>query len=196
MADENRVAVFARNPLLGAAKSRLARTIGAEAALSCYQKLLANTLSAVASFNFEIWFDGELNEDLWPTGSRLVKQPCGDLGQRMYAAFDDGVQVLIGVDCPDMSSAYINCALEQLPVVDLVLGPVEDGGYCLIAMRQSHPQLFEGVQWGTSSVLKRTLEIAAELGLRVRLLEQKWDVDDETGYRRWLDRQKFQSGTS
>ena len=31
---------------------------------------------------------------------------------------------------------------------ELVLGPAEDGGYVLIGVNKSYPELFEGIEWG------------------------------------------------
>jgi uncharacterized protein len=59
----------------------------------------------------------------------------------------------------------------------LVLGPTNDGGYCLIGMRQETPPLFSEIPWGTEEVLQKTLEIAENFKLRVFLLDPLDDVD-------------------
>ena len=62
---------------------------------------------------------------------------------------------------------------------DVVLGPAEDGGYYLIALRAGAvaPRLFEGIAWSTGQVLAATLDRCRELGLAVELLPQASDVD-------------------
>ena len=40
-----------------------------------------------------------------------------------------------------------------------------------------HPELFDGIPWGTSDVLRRTQEAAAALRLKVELLPPWYDVD-------------------
>jgi len=68
---------------------------------------------------------------------------------------------------------------------DVVIGPVEDGGYVLIGLARPQPRLFADMPWSTSTVRDATLRRAAELGLHVVVLKELWDVDDEPGYRRW-----------
>ena len=103
----------------------------------------------------------------------------------MLACFQDGVQVLIGGDSPLMTTHYLEAAFVALQSYDLVLGPTEDGGYVLIGMHEPIPALFKGVKWGTSEVLTATIEVADQLGLRVKCLQSVWDVDTESDYARW-----------
>lgn len=183
-----RLAIFARAPVLGRVKTRLAMTIGAEAALAVYKQLLHATLVELGpgcgNFAPEIWLEGN-REALKGLVRRFPKvvQPAGDLGAKMGAAFEAGVTALVGCDIPDLTAGYVDAALVALADADLVLGPTEDGGYCLIAMTKPHVEVFAGVPWGTSEVLAATLHAARHL--RVRLLEELWDVDDAEGFARW-----------
>ena len=68
-------------------------------------------------------------------------------------------------------------AFEGLSNADLVIGPAEDGGYYLLALKRPIPELFEGVPWSTAEVLSRTLAAARRLGLEARTLETLRDVD-------------------
>ncbi|MDZ4829786.1 MAG: TIGR04283 family arsenosugar biosynthesis glycosyltransferase, partial [Phycisphaerae bacterium] len=114
--------------------------------------------------------------------------PCaaqrdGDLGQKMHAAFthmlrEADAAVLIGTDCPDISSGLLNMALEGLQSADVVLGPATDGGYYLVGLRRPAPSFFEEMEWSTSTVLAKTLERASVLGLSVQLLPTLSDVDE------------------
>ena len=184
MSTKGRLAGFARAPVLGAVKSRLAISIGEEAAFDCYRKLLENTVEAAMPFESEIWIEGDIADLSWARGLPIRRQGAGDLGVRMLAAFNDGVKVLIGTDIPAMSASYIEQAFASLEENDVVVGPTEDGGYCLMAMREPHEQLFAGITWGTSSVLASTLARAENLN--VGLCDVLWDVDIEADYRRWL----------
>jgi glycosyltransferase A (GT-A) superfamily protein (DUF2064 family) len=67
---------------------------------------------------------------------------------------------------------------------DVVLGPCDDGGYYLVGVRASHPELFSGIPWSTDGVLGATRARAAALGLRTHLLGTWFDVDDEPALRR------------
>ena len=188
-----RVAVFARTPERGRVKTRLVSSLGEDGAFDAYVELAETTLAAVANgdFDAELWFAGARNAALvaWAErfGMRLVEQPETDLGERMLAALRAGARVVVGSDIPRMGSAYIEDALRRLEGVDVVLGPVEDGGYCLVAMNAPHASLFQGMEWGGADVLERTLERAADAGLRVALLDRLWDVDDVEDYRRWRE---------
>lgn len=181
-----RLAIFAKTPVAGKVKTRLAASIGHAKALNCYERLLVNTIAVAMPFNPEIWFEGNRRDISWSRELRSIKQPEGDLGRRMLVAFADGVDVLIGVDCPEMSTEYIQSAIDRLQETDVVLGPVEDGGYCLIASRHAHSKIFEGIDWGTSRVLSQTLERIDQLNLTVSLLPTTWDLDVAADYDRWL----------
>ena len=85
------------------------------------------------------------------------------------------MKVVVGSDVPALDAAYVEEALARLARADAVLGPVEDGGYCLIGMNEPHPELFRSIEWSTDSVLEQTLERAAAAGLDVALLDTLWD---------------------
>ena len=183
-----RLAVFARAPVRGRVKTRLARTLGDDVALAVYDRLLAQTLDRLAPgrgrFEPEIWLEGTAASECFER-FRVIPQPDGDLGARMAAAFDAGVAALVGTDIPALTADYVDRALAALADVDLVIGPVEDGGYCLIAMNAPHAGLFQGIPWSTPRVLAATLDAACRLELTVQQLEPLWDVDDPADLERW-----------
>ena len=104
-----------------------------------------------------------------------------DLGDRMQNAFLEGFQdgftniVLIGSDLYDLSQSDLENAFEELRKKDLVIGPANDGGYYLIGMKNNNPGIFENKKWGSSAVLKDTLDDLK--GKSVSLLAEKNDVD-------------------
>ena len=114
-----------------------------------------------------------------------VPQVEGDLGCRMLAAFIHLLQtlscdaaILIGSDIPLLTPDHFDEARETLSTAGaVVLGPADDGGYYLIGMRRVHAELFEGIAWGTSSVLTDTLRIAERAGIEARLIRAAYDVD-------------------
>jgi glycosyltransferase A (GT-A) superfamily protein (DUF2064 family) len=101
----------------------------------------------------------------------------------MSAAFDAEFRrgadrvALVGGDVPGLTSVDVAAALDSLADHDLSLGPALDGGYWLIALARPAPALFQGIAWGTASVFAATMERAAVLGLTVRVLEPRRDVD-------------------
>ena len=86
MSTKGRLAVFARAPVLGAVKSRLAISIGEETAFDCYRKLLDNAVEAAMPFESEIWIEGDIVDLSWARGLPVRWQVPGDLGVRMLAA--------------------------------------------------------------------------------------------------------------
>ena len=190
-AERPRVAVFARSPERGRVKTRLAAALGDAGALEAHVELVETTLAAVSrgGFDCELWFAGARNPGLatWAErfDARLVEQPEADLGERMLAALRAGARVVVGTDIPEMSAQYVETALDRLRDADVVLGPVEDGGYCLVGMNVPHAALFRDIEWGAGDVLERTLARAAEVGLEVALLDVLWDVDDIDDLARW-----------
>jgi glycosyltransferase A (GT-A) superfamily protein (DUF2064 family) len=121
-----------------------------------------------------------------------VAQTGADLGARMRAALEYLLQkrsceaaILVGTDMPLLTAAHIN---ETRDILDtfrgVVLGPADDGGYYLIGMQAVHPELFQGVEWGTASVLSDTLSAAGRIGLEARLIRAGYDVDTIEDLRR------------
>ena len=85
--------------------------------------------------------------------------------------------VVIGTDCPSLTSNDLKAAFEALDNHDLVLGPAVDGGYYLIGLNSEQPDLFDGVDWSTSLVFEQTVQNAQALNLSVQVLRKLSDVD-------------------
>jgi rSAM/selenodomain-associated transferase 2/rSAM/selenodomain-associated transferase 1 len=126
---------------------------------------------------------GALMQEWLGQGVEYQPQGEGDLGARMASAFRSAFEagadrvVTIGTDCPGVDAAYLEVAFQQLENSDLVLGPASDGGYTLIGLRRSLPELFTGVDWGTDAVFRQTMAIAHTLNLSIHCLEPLTDVD-------------------
>ena len=182
---DRQVAVFARAPTLGRVKTRLASEVGEQEALRIYDQLLHDTLKKLcgSSFPVVLYGDGQGLEEIGQSYGMEVRLQTGDdLGERMVSAFADLLGearsgALVGVDIPLLEVGYLETAFEMLEFSDLVLGPTEDGGYCLIALKEQAEALFKDMPWGGSEVCARTLARARDLGLSVRLAETLWDVD-------------------
>lgn len=189
--------VFARHPELGRVKTRLAAGIGAEAALAVYQELLQHTYNATTGVDAHktVWLaevpvtTGRLPA-VWDKYEQQLQFP-GDLGLKMQAAFSHAFQqgakaaVIIGTDCPSLTTELLTQAYTALNTHDVVVGPAEDGGYYLLGMKELYADLFAGKSWSTNSVLAHTLDDAARLGLRVSQLPTLRDVDDAADLAAW-----------
>ena len=196
----NHLLIFARHPALGLVKTRLAATLGNEEALRIYRELLARTRIAADGVvaHKTLWLAGEAPA----TGSEYADwtnyeqrpQSTGDLGERMHqafaTAFAGGVTaaVIIGTDCPELSSDLLQAAFEQLTTHDVVAGPARDGGYYLLGMKALVPDFFANKAWSTDAVLSATLADAERLGLSVALLPMLSDVDNAKDFAAWQER--------
>jgi rSAM/selenodomain-associated transferase 1 len=148
--------------------------------------VLTATVPAAGEYERLLFFDPPAAATAlrsWLPGARLLPQAGEDLGARMADAFGRAFRrgatrvALVGTDTPGVTRETVVEALDALDDDDLVLGPAEDGGYYLIALRAERPELFAGIAWGTEAVLASTLARAGDAGLAVRRLKPLRDVD-------------------
>lgn len=135
----------------------------------------------------------------------IIGQGGGDLGERMkrlmLQSFADGRQsvMFLGTDSPHMLRSRLEQASQALTQHPLVIGPVSDGGYDLIAMTCPLEALFNGIDWGSERVLAQTLGIVADLNVEPVLLTESFDIDSaddlmravQTGWNPCLDFVEF-----
>lgn len=195
------ILVFARAPVSGQVKTRLANDIGDAAALAAYERLgracwdsvlgarRATGCRAHVVYTPE---NGEARVRGWLSEADVYEaQQGGDLGDRMSAAvaaaLGGGARrvVLVGTDCPALSASLLVEAFAALDDADVVLGPATDGGYYLIGMASACTEVFADVPWSTARTLEVTLLRAAAAGLRVKQLERLSDVDTAADWRAW-----------
>lgn len=177
------IVIMAKRPELGKCKTRLAAGIGAQSALLVYKKLLSHTLETAekTSIPTYLYLSGE--GQLVASDYFLSKEQInGDLGDRMKQAFKEVLQgvdaaVMIGTDCPEISSGVLLEAFEELNQNDVVFGPSEDGGYYLIGMKAFHQELFQDIEWSTPEVLEKSILHAEKKQLKIRQIRQLNDVD-------------------
>jgi uncharacterized protein len=191
---EPRLIVFAKAPVLGTVKTRLAADIGAAQALACYQSMLSQTVERLRDGPWQLTLvvtpDASTGSDqLWPFGVAREPQGEGDLGQRMLrwlaTATPASPVIIVGSDIPGIARTHVEHAVEQLTAADLVVGPATDGGYWLIGARRPVPDtLFQDVRWSTPHALAGTLANAS--GLAVAHAPVLDDLDTVADWRRWL----------
>ncbi len=183
--NNNLIIVFVRTPELGKVKTRLAKTIGDQAALTIYKLLLKHTATVLHELSFDkvVYYSEKIeNNDFWEASLFEKKlQKGADLGERMQqafeTAFDRGYKkvLIIGSDLFELTSTLIISALEALETYDISIGPSLDGGYYLLGMKELHPAVFKNKKWGANSVLKNTLRDLKQQN--VKLLEALNDID-------------------
>lgn len=184
------IAILAKAPVPGFAKTRLIPAIGAHAAAILAERLteqavataLAATIGPVTLWCTPDPAHASFRELAARFAIALARQPDGDLGARMHVALNaaKGPALVIGGDCPALTPQHLRAAAQALANADVVLIPAEDGGYVLIGMRVAQPELFGGVHWGTGTVLAETRARIAALDLRSIELAPLWDVDSES----------------
>jgi hypothetical protein len=177
------IAILAKAPVPGFAKTRLIPAIGAHAAAVLQERLTERTVAtarAAALGEVTLWCAPDMaHRSFRDLGAALCAQPDGDLGARMLAAFGARPALVIGTDCPALTAQHLREAAAALATHDIVLIPAEDGGYVLIGARAPHPALFAGMTWSVRSVLTETRTRIAARGLTSHELPALWDVDTE-----------------
>ena len=164
----NHLVIFAKAPRLGRVKSRLAKGIGVVPAWQFYRqnlKRIVNRMSANARWT--TWL-----------GARMG---------RVMTTLPSGPVVIVGTDIPDIQQTDIRQAFRRLGSYDAVLGPATDGGYWLVGLKRtpSIPRIFEDVRWSSPHALSDTLANLDRQALKVHMLRELEDVDDEQSYERW-----------
>src|SRR5262245_10806489 len=189
------IAILTKAPEPGRVKTRLAMLLGVDGAALLHKRLVMHTVeaaTAAATGPVTIWASPDERhpffQDLAQRFSlHLARQPEGDLGARMQAAFAQagGPTLVIGTDCPMLNTAHLCDAAAVLrDGSDAVIFPAEDGGYALIGLARPVPELFTNMAWSTDSVMLETRHRLRHRGLSWREPAQLWDVDRPTDVRR------------
>jgi len=188
MSRRDALAVIAKEPVAGTAKTRLAPALGTTGAARAAAAMLADTVAVVRAVGADPWLcftppQARARFGRLAPGFGLLAQAPGDLGDRLAACLADllaaGAErvAIVGADTPHLPPASCRRALSLLDEVDVVLGPALDGGYYLVAAKAADPGLFVGVPMGTEVVLAETLARAARRGLTAALLPPLRDLD-------------------
>lgn len=186
--------IMARYPEQGKIKTRLASRFGDYWTLQLYQAFLVDLAHRFAGWHYDLhWaytpievdFDrcvamlASLDSSLW----RSFPQDGLALGDRLHHVFRTTYErhfqntIVTASDSPHMDREVISQARDALDSANLVLGPAEDGGYYLIAMREPY-DVFSEIPMSTPAVLQVTIEKAQSLGLSVHLLKPLCDIDE------------------
>jgi len=191
------LALFAKEPLPGAVKTRLTPPLSADQACRLYQTALMETAALFCTLDLTVvicyagrraWF-AQAFPDL-----PLLPQVEGDLGARLQAAARElftagkGPVLFAGSDSPDLPVALVQQALAALQDSPAAVIPCTDGGYALIGLRSPALELFSGIPWSTPQVLPATRAQALALGFALYETDCWEDLDDIASLRRLVAR--------
>jgi hypothetical protein len=183
------LALFAKAPVPGFVKTRLAPEVSPERAAALYEAMLLDVLdqhASVSDCELALWFTPDTSADWFaahaPPAYRRLQQRGRDLAERMRELFRfhaaEGFDriVLRGTDSPTLPAARVEEAFAALEHFPLALCPDRDGGYNVIGLREAHDELFQ-LELSRANVLGATLARARESGLACELLPGHHDVD-------------------
>lgn len=183
--------IFSKAPVPGAVKTRLIPALGAAGAARLQRWLTRRTVALACAAGYarvELWCAPDSRHPFFKELARtypvvLRDQRGSDLGERMLNALAHdagaGAGVVVGTDCPDLSTAMLRTARQALEGdgAAVVLGPAMDGGYVLIGMHEVLPALFSEMPWGGDAVLSLTRRRLRALGVATVELPPVRDLD-------------------
>jgi uncharacterized protein len=171
------ILLFAKAPVPGRVKTRLAAGIGPQKAADLHRLFVHTMLDRLPKFGeVELHLD-TLTDDFTSQNVSVALQSAGNLGDRMlYALTPRLPALLLGSDSPTVPDTLIAAMMET--EADVTLAPTDDGGYWAIAARRTHPEMFAGVRWSTPDALADTAAACRAAGLTVALGPTWFDVDE------------------
>jgi rSAM/selenodomain-associated transferase 2/rSAM/selenodomain-associated transferase 1 len=194
------IAILAKAPVPGFAKTRLIPLLGAWGAARAQREFTLqaiNTAQQAGIGSVSLWCAPDAQQPHFRALRKRVgvschTQPQGDLGERMrrcaeqhFSQADAGPLLIMGTDCPVLSPGRLQEAARSLSQADACLIPAEDGGYVLIGLRKMLPEAFSNISWSTSQVLSQTQARLSQAGASLALLPTLWDIDEPHDWQRW-----------
>jgi len=191
--------LMCKPPRPGISKTRLAASIGPEAAARLSRAFLEDSARAAReaadragieprAFFRPVDAAQEIAAILGPEW-RLAYADAGDLGATMLEVLETCLRhcpagaMIMGADVPLLSSDVLveaaHCLQNGNPD-EVVIVPSVDGGYCLLGVRslEAATTLCAPMAWSTPKVLDETLRRASIANLTVRLLSAQRDMDE------------------
>mgnify|MGYP003484816306 CR=1 FL=1 len=193
--------VFAKEPVAGGVKTRLAADYGAERAAAIYRDLTIVTLAHARAARaagivraIELWCTPSPSSAWFQALARdhdatlHAQADDADLGARMSGAIAEALArapqaLLVGTDCPWLDPRALAQARDALAVHEAVLAPAEDGGFVLVGARRPLP--FGTARWSTPHACADVGAAFAQAGIQWATLPVSWDVDEPADFARW-----------
>ncbi len=191
MKKKNALIIFCKAPRPGTVKTRMQPELTPAQSRELYMAMvedLTATFANAESFDLHIHYwptDAATEMESWLGADKhFTPQHEGNLGTKMHLAFTDVLNsgyekvAIIGSDLPSLDGDDIESAYQLLDTHDAVFGPTDDGGYYLVALKNTQSVLFESVEWSTPAVFEQTLANAQRANLSIAQLSEKRDIDN------------------
>ncbi len=185
--------LFAKPPIAGRSKTRLAESVGAANAALLAAAFLRDTVANLrdlphTTLSLALTEPWSRYEAVDPAlGAELGDLPRfdqgeGDRGARMERALRRGLEdadsaVILGADSPGLPRAHVEAALRNLQDADCVFGPALDGGYYLIGLRRCPEGCLANLPWSQSDTLQESLSRLFSLGFSPTVAPSFFDVN-------------------
>ncbi len=193
------VLIYAKPPLIGLSKTRLARSLSRAEARRIARMTMARTLHEVCDPRWQSVLYATPDKylplglgGLWPRSLMRRSQGIGDLTDRLETGLAEapiGQVLFIGADAPDIRRRHIANAFAALKTHDAVFGPASDGGFWLFGMHKRRRTIspFRHVRWSGPHALA---DVRANLGetAKVAKLETLIDIDEAADWTAWQRR--------
>jgi glycosyltransferase A (GT-A) superfamily protein (DUF2064 family) len=187
------VAIFAKPPVPGVSKTRLGRAIGDEGAAAVARTLLRDVWAVLDACPWAepVLATTDVSDRTFGLGAvTRWDQGTGDLGARVERVLRRGVALhgaamAVGADTVGLDAALLDEARRRLGEGP-VLGPSDDGGFYLLALRAVPGGLLATLPWSRPDTCAAT---AARLEARVgavQWLPERFDVDEVAELERML----------
>lgn len=191
---ELRVLVMAKAPVPGVSKTRLAATIGDEAAADVAAAALLDTLaaatSAVGADSCVLALAGDLDDGARAddvraalAGWTIIEQRGDGFDERLaHAHLDagDGALLQVGMDTPQVTPALLHAAAAALVGSDTVLGAAEDGGWWILGRHvAAAAEALRGVEMSSPTTYDDTRAALVAHGCSVAPTAILRDVDEQ-----------------
>lgn len=190
MKQNSALIIFTKTPVPNYSKTRLINPLTAEQAAEFYSNCIIDIYHTMRKdMNFDLWLGispEKFDATIFPINlknSHYFIQQGTNLGERMMNSFNLLLNksyekiALIGSDIPNISTNLIAEAFNKLDYCDCVLGPCEDGGYYIIALKENLVPLFENIDWSTEKVYTQTVKQAEKNSIKIDTLVTHYDVD-------------------
>lgn len=176
-------ALFAKPPVPGRSKTRLARGIGVDKAAGLARAFLIDSFNTIDQLGWATALLSSPEPDGMPVVAEVWQQSEGDLGEKIEHTLRECLRrapyaFAIGADSPGIPPEFFEAARTAMADHDAVVGPTQDGGYYLLGLNRCPEGLLSELPWSTDQTATATISRLFDEGFSVAVLETWWDVDE------------------